>query len=292
MPYGTYHIQVVGTGTGYNGTDVRLDIPAAIIGNQQILTLALTPTTGGTLVDGLLVLQEGLVPQTGQSAVTSYKNGSARVRIAASFVATGNSPINTAKANGVSLLGPSLSSGSVSSYVPVPLIAGLTAAAPQATGVSAGAQSLPITINGSAITLSGSCTSATATATPGQDLTLLVFGSASSPQYCLLNDDNTLAASGSAKIRLVNGVNNLATNISLTYGGLYQQNAVFAAASTATSVPIPGGSPYALVGSPVGGTSLGSPALEPQGVYSVFMLGDYTSTPSAVLTTDHTYQKY
>ena len=272
----SYRIQVTGAGAGY-GNDVRLDIPSVTIGNQQILTLVLTPTIGGGLVDGLLVLQQGQVPQSSQNVVTSYKNGSARVRVAASFVAPGNPPITSATANGVSILGlgSSLSLGSVSSYVAVP-----------STSITP-----PITINGITISVSLFCASATATATPGQDLTLLVVGIASPPNYCLLPDDNTLAASGHAKLRLVNGVNNFTGSILLTYGGLYQQNAAFGAASTTTSVPIPGGSPYALFESPIGGGSLGSPALQAQGVYSVFMLGD-TSAASAVLSTDHLYQEH
>ena len=290
--YVSYRIQITGAGTGY-GNDVRLDIPSLIIGNQQVVTLVLTPTIGGGLVDGLFILQQGETPLTGQGQqiVTSYKNSSARVRIAASFAATGNSPITSATAKGVSIMGSnlSLSSGSVSSnYVTVPLT-GSTPASPQAAGVLVGAQSLPITINGGAVSASASCANGTVTAIPGQDLTLLVIGSASAPQYCLLPDDNTLAASGSAKLRLVNGVNNFVGNISLTYGGLYQQNATFGSASTAISVPIPGGSPYPLVESPVGGASLGTPAMQPMGVYSVFMLGD-TSAPTAVLSTDHLYQ--
>lgn len=281
---GTYCIQVTGAGAGY-GHDVRLDIPCVSpvsIGNQQILTLVLTPTIGGGLVDGLLVLQQGQVPQLPQHAVTSYKNGSARVRIAASFVAPGNPPITSATANGVSILGlgSSLSSGSVSSYVAVP-----------STSITP-----PITINGITIN-SVSCASATATATPGQDLTLLVVGNASLLQYCLLPDYNTLSGSGSAKLRLVNGISTLTGSTTLTYGGLYPQNAAFGAALTATSVPIPGGSPNTLAVSFVGtnyvGTvpSLGAPALQPQGVYSVFMLGD-TSAASAVLSTDHLYQEH
>jgi hypothetical protein len=280
----SYRIQVTGAGAGY-GNDVRLDIPSVIIGNQQILTLVLTPTIGGGLVDGLLVLQQGETPLTGQGQqqiVTSYKNGSARVRIAGNITANGGIiSFTTTNANRSPILGSELTSPNVSSYMVVPLNGG-TQASPQQPNVAASQLPLAITVNGAPVL-------GVTTATPGADLTLLAVGA--SPTYYLLNDDNTLAASGHAKLRLVNGVNNLTGSISLTYGGLYQQNAAFGAASTTTSVPIPGGSPYALFESPIGGASLGSPALQAQGVYSVFMLGD-ASAASAVLSTDHLYQEH
>lgn len=265
----SYRIQVTGAGAGY-GNDVRLDIPSVTIGNQQILTLVLTPTIGGGLVDGLLVLQQGQVPQSSQNAVTSYKNYSARVRIAGNFTANGIIVSATTSANGSPILGSDLTSPNVSSYMVIPL--------------NRVTQALAITVNNASVP-------GVTTATPGADLTLLAVTVGSVPTYYLLNDDNTLAAGGHAKLRLVNGVNNFTGSISLTYGGLYQQNAAFGAASTTTSVPIPGGSPYALFESPIGGASLGSPALQAQGVYSVFMLGD-ASAASAVLSTDHLYQEH
>jgi hypothetical protein len=294
----SYHIRVTGAGAGY-GNDVRLDIPTVIIGNQQVLTLVLTPTIGGGLVDGLLVLQQGETPltaqQTGtskaQQTVTSYKNGSARVRIAGNFTTNGIISSATTNANGSPILGSDLTSPNVSSYMVVPLNGG-TQATPQLPNVAESQLPLAITVNG--VLVPG----VTTTATPGADLTLLAVGSVLIPTYYLLNDDNTLSTSGSAKLRLVNGVNNLSGSISLTYGGLYQQNAVFGAASTTTSVPIPGGSPNTLAVSFTNyvGTvpSLGAPALQPQGVYSVFMLGDALapSVPSVVLSTDHLYQEH
>jgi hypothetical protein len=297
-----YHIQVTGAGAGY-GNDVRLDIPAVnvatpvTIGNQQILTLVLTQTTGGTLVDGLVFFQQGQTLLSGQQMVASYKNGSARVRIAASFVAPGTPSISAATANGFSILSSSLSSGSTPSpYVTVPLLTGGTPASPQSTGQFAGAQAFPILINGTAISVSSSCASQTATALPGQDVTLLVLGNAASPQYCLLSDDNTLAGSGYAKLRLVNGLNNSNGLIaSLIYGGGAQvppQYAAFGAASFSTPVPLSINAPYSIVGFPVGTTTLDTPSPPPlatQGVYTVFMLGDNMSAASAVLSADHLF---
>ena len=290
----SYHIQVTGAGAGYNN-DVRLDIPVTVskpvsVGNQQILTLVLTPTTGGSLVDGLIIFQQGQTLLAGQQAVTSYKNGSARVRVAASFLA-GSAPITSATANGVSVLGSNLSSGNISSYVVVPLN-GSTQASPQLPGVSATPLPLVIKVNNTTV-------SSITTAVPGADLTLLATGSTATPTYSLLNDDNTLASSGYSKLRLVNGVNNLTGSISLTYNGTQSIPAIgaaFGVASAATSELVNINN-AAAINVLFGGTNYApattipvspSPWLQPQGVYSVFVLGD-TTAASAVLSTDHLY---
>ena len=90
VPANTYHIWVTGAG---DKTDLRLDMPSIGIADQQISTLALTSTTGGALVDGLLVNQQG--------AVTARQNGNARMRIAANTT----SDLTSATAANLSLLG-------------------------------------------------------------------------------------------------------------------------------------------------------------------------------------------
>src|SRR5205085_11308576 len=69
---GTYRIRITGNG---NPADLRLDVPSVTLTNQEIASLILTPTTGGTLVDGALLAQQG--------AYSSGRNTSARVRLAA-----------------------------------------------------------------------------------------------------------------------------------------------------------------------------------------------------------------
>ena len=285
-PQGNYQIWVTGAN---NPTDVRLYIPSLNIGNQQILTLALTPTTGGGLVDGLVVLQQGQTLQAGQQVVTTYKNGSARVRIAANNGSSIDHTTTNTNANGFSLLGANLSSPNLSSYVVVPLSGGTQAnPTPQATGVAAATLPLTITVNGVATGVP-----ATAMTMPGADLTLLAYGTTAAPKYSLLTDDNTLPSSGYAKLRLVNGINSIGSGtISLTYGGIpvqNSQNVALGVASTATSVLIPGGSPNALGVS--GGPAFApvSPTLLSQGVYSLFMLGD-TTAASGIVSPDHSFQ--
>ncbi len=280
-PQGTYQIWV----TGKNPTDVRLYIPSVIIGKQQILTLVLTPTIGGGLVDGLVVFQQGQTLLPGQQMVTSYKNASVRVRIAANFAANGVISSATTTANAFNLLGSDLTSPIVGSYVVVPLSGGAQAnPTPQATGVAANTLPLTITVNNG--------NPMNTTVTPGADLTLLAYGTSGTPQYSLLSDDNTLASSGYAKLRLVNGVNSVTSNISLTYGGISvtnAQNVALGAASAATSVLIPGGTPNALAVSGGIAANLVSPTtMQSQGVYSVFILGDAAAV-SGVVSQDHLF---
>jgi len=276
-----YHVQVTGAGAGY-GNDVRLDIPSVLIGNQQILTLVLTPTTGGALVDGLVFFQQGQSILTGQQTVTSYKNGSVRVRIVDNIGGSISSSLLSAYANvnasstSIPILSATLNPGSVGSYLVVPLNGG-TPASPQSTGVAVASVPLTLTLSPAAPT--------NGVVVPGTDLTLLAYGT---PPYPLLNDDNTLAASGYAKLRLVNGISG-GSAVSLTYGGVAVQNAQNVAVgsqSTPTNVLIPGGTP-----SPIGvtGASLSaplSPTLLSQGVYTLFML----SNAVGVVNPDHSFQ--
>ena len=248
---GTYHIWVTGTA---DKTDLRLDIPSVVISDQQILTLILTSTAGGVLVDGFLVTQQG--------AVSAQKNTSARVRVAANIAANGTIAVT---ANGVSL-GATLRSPVVGSYALVP----------------AGALTMNVMVNGSPVAATG------LNAAAGADLTLLAVGSGASPQFFMLNDNNSRALNNMAKIRLVNGVNGLNDNISLIAD--YSQivyNVAPGTASAATSVSS-GTISLMQVNSLQGLTPLYQTTgvgLHSTGVYSVFMLGDNTA-PVGILRRD------
>lgn len=177
---GTYHVCVTSSGIK---SDVRLDIPALTLGNQQIATLVLTRSSGGVLVNGLLVNQQG--------AVTPSANLSTRVRVVANTSVT-TDMINVA-VNGTTV-GSNYSPGTVGSY----------------RLVTAG--SLAVTVNGAAVNVG------TATAPSGGDLTLLVTGDVASPTLSVITDDNTpsTGASEPVKLRLVNGVNGLSGSVTLT----------------------------------------------------------------------------
>lgn len=247
VPQGTYHIWVTGPG---NKADLRLDLPSVAIGNQQIQTLVLASTSGGVLVNGWLVTQ--------QAAVVAQPNASARIRVAANITASGSV---LATANGVALDSSPLVSPGVDTYVPVP----------------AGALSMSVVIDGATINVPN------LNAAPGADLTLLVVGPDTSPQFFLLNDDNTLPVGGKAKLRLVNGVNGRASNISLTSdANLVAQNVAFGTASTAAPISITGNISQLQVNSAGNVALFNYPiTLQSQGVYSVFMLGDNSAPPLA-----------
>lgn len=248
---GTYHIWVTGAG---NKTDLRLDLPSIVISDQQVLSLILTGTTGGVLVNALLVTQSG--------AVSAQQNGSARVRLVANIAANGSI---TATANGVSVAS-NLRSPVVGSYTVVP----------------AGVLSMTVAVNGNNVTV-GSLNAAA-----GADLTLLAVGNATSPQFYLLNDDNRLPDSGMAKLRLANGVNGLGNNIALAADYSPLANDV-APGTVSAAASVNSGTIFRLeVSSSQANTSLylaTDVSLQSPGVYSLFMLGD-NAAPVGVLKRD------
>ena len=249
---GTYHIWVTGAG---DKTDLRLDIPSTAIADQQISTLALTSTTGGALVDGLLFNQGG--------AVAARQNSNARMRIAANTT----TDLTSATAANISLLGGvSPFNSGVGSYVLVP------------------AGSTPIALSSGAGI--GSCTSPLTTL-HGEDLTLLVTATTCT----VLADDNTRPPGGFAKLRLVNGVNG-GSNISLEDNSvLIASNVALGEASNPATNGNQGfvsaGILSNLTASPTtpAFSALNVPLLSGS-VYSLFMLGS-SSAVTGVLTRDH-----
>ena len=165
-----YHLCVTSAGDKSN---LRLDIPALTLSQGQIVTVILTRSSGGVLLDGLVLNQQG--------SLTAAANGSSRVRLAVG--ATGGALV-TAIANGVSL-GTNLPAPAVGGYVLVP----------------SGPLTLTATVGGVAVADPG------LTAVPGADLTLLVGGTAATPPV-LIADDNSASTStaNAVKLRLVNGM--------------------------------------------------------------------------------------
>jgi hypothetical protein len=252
VPANTYHIWVTGAG---DKTDLRLDIPSIALADQQISTLALTSTTGGALLDGLLVDQQG--------AVAARQNTNARIRIAANTT----TDLTSATAANLSLLGgASPFNSGVGSYILVP------------------AGSTPIALSsGTGI---GNCASPVTTL-HGEDLTLLVTAATCT----VLADDNTRPPAGFAKLRLVNGVNG-GSNISLEDNSvLIAPNVALGEASIPTLNGNQGivstGSLSNLTVSPTTPAfSAPNVSLLFEGVYSLFMLGN-SSAATGVLIHDH-----
>ena len=175
---GTYRLRVTASGSK---TDIRLDLPAVTLNAQDIMTFITQPSQGGTLVNGLELLQQGAAT----TAINSLPQ--ARMRVVASV---GSSGAITADVGGTALNVVngtpvnSLSSPQIGDYVTVP----------------SGTQI--VTVNGNALANAQ-------TLTIGGDYTLLVYGTLAAPQASLMADDNRLSVNGAnAKLRLVNGLTN------------------------------------------------------------------------------------
>jgi hypothetical protein len=249
----SWHVCVTGTG---DRTDLRLDIPALTLTSQQVATLILTKTSGGVLLNGLLLDQQG--------ALTSYANTDVRLRLVADAASGG---VVSASANGTTL-GASYASPTVSAW----------------RTVSAGDLALTLSIDGVAITETG------LTAAAGGDYTLLVAGTAGAPTIQLLTDDDSAPTSTTLPVRmkLVNGLNGLSGSAMLTSSGVVVGDSVaFGAASADANIAASSAAADLQVTS--AGTTLwemSGQTLTSGSVYTVFLLGDSTS-PKGVLRVDN-----
>lgn len=249
---GSYRIRVTGSG---DKADLRLDLADVVLSNQQVTTLVLTTSSGGVLVHGLFIDQQG--------SVTARKNTSARLRLVAGAAANGTA---AATVNGTALsLG--LKSPAVGSYTLVP--------AGELTG--------SVSLNGAALSLPA------ATLAAGSDSTLLVSSTRGSGVATLLADDNRPALSATqARLRLVHGVGDLTGAITLTadYSAVASDVAVNSASTAAsltaaTAMRLEATTPTASAALYLG-TDI---ALSAGKVYTLFMLGD-ANAPAGVLRRD------
>jgi hypothetical protein len=248
---GTYRIRVTGGG---NPNDLRLDVPSVTFTSQEVASLLLTPTTGGTLVNGAILAQQG--------DYTSARNQSARVRLAAAVA----SAATVSASAGTTVIGTGVLSPSVGAYVVVPANSALN-----------------VSVNGASVAAPA------ATLTAGSDSTLLVHGSAAAPTASLIADDNHLPASSSSlKLRLINGLTGAAPPLTLDAAfAVIASNVAPGAASSyavvasSTALRVDVFSPSSLV--PLfSDSTLSVPG---NAVYTLFMLGD-AATPVALLRKD------
>jgi len=153
-------------------TDVRLTINSVTLADQQNAALILTPTTGGVLVNGAVLVQQG--------TFTSYPANGARVRVVAAV--SGGATVDVTA--GPTALAKAVVAPRIGSYVTIPSTA-----------------TLAVKVNGTPVALSKT------TVTAGTDTTLLVWGDPSAPKTTLLADDNHgSSTAGAVKVRLVNGM--------------------------------------------------------------------------------------
>jgi hypothetical protein len=248
----TYRMRVTAAG---DNTDIRLDVSGITFSSTGVVSIVLTPTPGGILVNGMVIPQQG--------SVTSYSNTKARVRGA---VGISNGTKATIVVGGTTLLSNATVGIIGSSY----------------NTVNAGSLPVSVLIDGVAATIPNMTLAA------GADYTLLVWNDANGTQATLISDDNRVPeVSGSTKIRLMNGMSALGGPISFTVN--FSPTADDVAVGEASDyTEIAAGSDFeidvkdALTSSPLfskTGVSLTSGA-----VYTMFMYNG--ATPSATLRRD------
>jgi hypothetical protein len=242
---GTYRLRITGAG---DPNDLRLDVSNFVITEKKHATLVITPGTGGVLVTGRLILQQG--------SSTAQTNTKARVRV----VAGANSAGNVGAVIGSTTLVGSLRSPSVGPYQLVD------------------SGSLPVTVrlNGAVVATD------TRTFVPGGDYTLLVYGTG---QVSLIVDDNRLPALTSrSKLRLVHGaagVDPLTLSVDFTPLSSDLPVGTASAYSTVTSSTT-ADIDVTAAAAPAPIFSSADVNLQSQAVYTVFVLGG-NAAPTGVI---------
>lgn len=247
---GSYRLRVTGAG---DKADLRLDVGGLALGSTQVATLLLTPATGGVLLNGTLLVQQG--------TATALANTQARARVVA---AVGGNGKVTATLGGTTVA------------------SALTAPGVGAYGLITGGASVPVvlSVNGSAVTVPNQALAA------GGDHTLLVWGSAAAPQLTVLSDDNRLPTSTTqARLRLVNGLNGLGAGLDLEADFSALATNVAEGSASAYGLVNASTAMRLEVKSPLSGTALYTltdAKIDAKSLYTVFMLGD-GSAPQALL---------
>jgi hypothetical protein len=219
-----------------------LDIAGLKLNDQEIATLILTHTTGGVLLNGAVLEQQG--------AYTPYANSIARVRV----VADGDSQVSVTL--GSTVLATAAPSPSAGEYTTVPV----------------GTFSPTITVGSG--TVSGVTLPAIAA---GNDYTLLVTGTSSNPAAALISDNNTPStnATNTVKVRVVDGLNNGSGAVSATVDGKSVGTASFGSASSYTNIlPSSGTSTVHAIITGSTPADLVNMTFSAGAVYTIFIYGD------------------
>jgi hypothetical protein len=249
---GTYRIRVTAAGSQ---TDLRLDSVTGItFSSQEILSIVVTGTGGGVLVNAAVLPQQGT-----QTVVT---NPYARVRAAAGIPSGSNL---TANLGGTSLLGAA-AANTVSQY----------------TLVTAGTQTLNLTLNGTALPASSQVLTA------GDDYTVLVLNgtAVSGTTTTLIADDNRFPSTSTyAKVKLVNAMSGLGDPVSLNVNYTPVASAIaLGAASPSTEVTAGTNTEIDTVDANTSTTLFTNTTatLNASGVYDLFMFGSSASPIGAL----------
>lgn len=246
---GTYRLRIAAAGST---TDLRLDASSLTLGSQGVYTLVVTPTSGGVLVNSLLVSQGG--------AITAIDTDLARVRLVSAVASSGTVG---AAFNG-STLATSVASPAIGSYALV----------------KAGSATPTISVNGASLS------TAAITLAAGSDTTMMVWGPAASASLSVISDDNRLPTSStSAKIRLIHGASTNSNPLTLTANySAVAENIALGAASTSTSVTSGSSTTIEVSDTTLASAlySLSDVTLSAKGVYTVFMLPSGSSVTGSL----------
>lgn len=245
---GTYRVRVTASG---NKADLRLDMPSVALADQQIVTVLLTPTTGGALVNGGVFAE--------RKDYTAATNTNARVRLV-SGVASGV----VAARVGSAVVEASAASPTIGTYVTVP----------------SGSATWAVTVNGNAAAVPAITLSA------GSDNTLLVTGTPTVAAAALVADDNHApSVSSTNNMRLVNGLPSTAVGLSLTVDFAIAASNVLPGAGSAYKTVTSSTNQRIEITSPLSAVPLSLQtglSLPSGGVYTVFVLGDIAAPVTAI----------
>jgi hypothetical protein len=241
---------MIATATG-NPNDVRFTLGSLAIANGEILTLAFTSTTGGALVNGVVLTQGGSVQFT--------PNTSARVRIVSALPSSGSSPV-VATVGGAPFA--TVFSPNPGSYTLVP----------------GGATAYSISVAGTAI-----ATLPAATFTTGGDFTILVYGSASSPSVSIFTDNNQVPVGGEIKLRLVNAGATGAGGLTMYDNNVQVASSVaYGSASPYFNVSVSSNSTLELVEASKNMPNIPISTSTPDSVFTVFVIDDLVTAPTII----------
>jgi hypothetical protein len=232
-----------------------LDIEGLVLKDQEIATLILTHTSGGVLLNGAVLDQQG--------AYTAYPSAIARLRVVADASAGASVTVT-------------IGGTTIAAQQPSPSVADYTT-------VAAGSLS-PTILYGSTSTSGYTLAALTA----GNDYTLLVAGSAGAPAVTLLTDTNTPSTNttNTVKVRVVNGLNGTSGNVSATVDGKSVGSAAFGAASGYTNIaPTSGTSDISAIVSGTAPPDLTLKSFLAGTVNTIFIYGD-AATPKMVQSVD------
>lgn len=247
---GTYRLRVTAAG---DRSDLRLDVDGLSLASTQAATLLLSPSVGGVLVSGQLLVQKG--------TSTLLANRQARARVVAALA--GNARITAAV--GTVALASGLVAPNVGGYALV------------GAGDSV---AWTLTVNGVAVPVGNLSLAA------GADATVLVWGTAAAPRHAMFIDDSRYPSDSTrAKLRLVNGLAGNEVGLNLSADLSTRATNVAPGRASAYSL-VTGSSAVRLdVSSPLVAAPLYSASaarIDGKGLYSVFMLGD-AAAPSPLL---------